>query len=229
MPSLFFPLARAIAQLGDRSLLGVLVRCLAWAFACIIALHVLAIWALERVLHWHGLLAWTAAVAGEVGASLLSSWLFLPLAAVIGTVYIERIAAAVEHRYYLSLPPSPGAPLTAQLMDGLSLGLRVLGLNLLALVLALILPGIGLALAWAVAGYAIGRGLFFAVAMRRLPRPAASAVYRSARGIVLAYGGIMALAAYLPLLNLFIPIVGTASMVHILDLTLTQTRQRACP
>ena len=35
----------------------------------------------------------------------------------------------------------------------------------------------------------------------------------------------MALAAYVPLLNLFIPILGTAAMVHVLDLALTQTRE----
>ena len=97
-------------------------------------------------------------------------------------------------------------------------------LNLLALVLVLILPGIGLLLAWAIAAYAIGRGLFVVVAMRRMPRPVAEQVYRSARGIVLAYGGIMAFAAYVPLLNLFIPLIGTAAMVHILDLALTRTR-----
>jgi len=92
-----------------------------------------------------------------------------------------------------------------------------------------VLPGIGFMLAWAIAAYAIGRGLFVAVAMRRMPRPAADLVYRSARGIILAYGGIMALAAYVPLLNLFIPVLGTAAMVHVLDLSLTQLRQRACP
>jgi CysZ protein len=81
-------------------------------------------------------------------------------------------------------------------------------------------------LAWAIAGYAIGRGLFIAVAMRRMPRPAALLVYRSARPIVLTYGAIMAFAAYLPLLNLFIPMLGTAAMVHVFDLALTRKRQR---
>ena len=87
-----------------------------------------------------------------------------------------------------------------------------------ALVLVLLLPGIGFLLAWAIAAYAIGRGLFVTIALRRMPRPAANLAYRSARGIILAYGGIMAFAAYVPLLNLFIPVLGTAAMVHVLDL-----------
>jgi CysZ protein len=85
------------------------------------------------------------------------------------------------------------------------------------LVLALILPGIGLLLAWLIGGYAIGRGLFVAVAMRRMPRPDAEAIYRSGRSVVLAHGCVLALAGAVPLLNLLIPLVGTAAMVHVLD------------
>jgi CysZ protein len=228
MHPLVSPLARAVGQLDDTAFLGVLVRCLAWSAACFIALHFLAIWAVERMLHWHGLLGWGVGLLASIGASLLAAWLFLPLAAAIGTLYIDRIAAAVERRYYPTLPPARGAPLGAQIWDGISLGGRVLALNLLALVLVLILPGIGLLLAWAIAAYAIGRGLFIAVAMRRMPRPAAELIYRRARGVVLINGGIMAVAAYLPLLNLFIPVLGTAAMVHVFDLALTRTRQSAC-
>jgi CysZ protein len=226
---LLSPLSRAVSQLDDRAFLGVLARCLAWSAACLVALHLAAVWAVERVLHWHGLLGWAAGMLASIGTSLLAGWLFLPLAAVIGTMYIDRIAAAVERRHYPMLPPTRGASLGPLLWEGIALGGRVLGLNLLALVLLVILPGIGLMLAWAIAAYAIGRGLFVTVAMRRVPRPAAEQLYRSARGVVLGYGGLMAIAAYLPLLNLFIPVLGTAAMVHVLDLALTQTRQRASP
>jgi len=229
MPTLLSPLARAVSQLDDGAFLGVFARCLAWSAACFVALHFAAIWAVERVFHWHGLLGWAAGLLASIGASLLAGWLFLPLAAVIGTMYIDRIAAAVEHRYYPMLPPARGAPLAPLLWAGIGLGGRVFVLNLLALPLVLMLPGIGLMLAWAIAAYAIGRGLFVSVAMRRMPRPAADLIYRNARGIVLGYGGLMAFAAYLPLLNLFIPVLGTAAMVHVLDLALTQTRQRAYP
>jgi CysZ protein len=202
----------------------VLARCLAWSAACFVALHIAAVWAVERVLHWHGVLGWAAGVLASIGASLLAGWLFLPLAAAIGTMYIDRIADAVERRYYPTLPPTSGAALAPLLWEGITLATRILMLNLLALVLVLILPGIGLLLAWAIAAYAIGRGLFVVVAMRRMPRPAAALIYRSSRGIILMYGGIMAFAAYVPLLNLFIPLLGTAAMVHILDLALTRAR-----
>jgi uncharacterized protein involved in cysteine biosynthesis len=198
-------------------LLGVLWRSLLWSAACFIGLHFAAIWVVHRLLDLHGWLGWVADVFGGIAASLLALWLFLPLAVVIGTLYFDRIARAVERRYYPMLPPPVGAPLVAQMWDAMSVGLRILLLNVLALIAALILPGIGLILAWLIGGYAIGRGLFVAVAMRRLTRPAAESLYRHARVSVLAQGCMLALGGYVPLLNLLIPVIGTAAMVHLLD------------
>jgi uncharacterized protein involved in cysteine biosynthesis len=221
MTALVSPLARALGQLDDRVFLGVLLRSVAWSAACFVALHVAAVWAVDRLLGLHGWIGWAAEVLGGIGASLLALWLFLPVAAAIGTLYIDRVAGAVEHRWYPSLPPPRGASLAAQLWDAVSVGARILLLSVLALVLALIIPGVGLVLAWVIGGYAIGRGLFAAVAMRRMPRAAAWMLYRRARPVVLVQGCILALAGYVPVLNLLIPVVGTAAMVHVLDLALT--------
>lgn len=224
--SLFSPLLRAIAQLDDPVFLGVLVRSVLWAAACFALLHVAAVWAMHRLLALHGWLGWAADVAGGIGASLLALWLFLPVAAVIGTLYIDRIARAVERRHYPGLPPTRGASIGAQLWDAFGIGLRILLLNVLALIAAFILPGIGVLLAWLVGGYAIGRGLFAAVAMRRMPRLAAMALYRRVRLPVLAQGCMLALAGYVPVLNLLIPVIGAAAMVHVLDRALVAQAYR---
>ncbi len=229
MTGLFYPLARAIAQFDDRVFLGVLARSVAWSAACFVLLHLTAIWAVHHLLGLHGWIGWLADVLGGIGASLLALWLFLPVAAIIGTLYIDRIARAVERRYYPALPPPRGASPAAQTWDAISVGLRILVLSVLALILALILPGIGLVLAWLIGGYAIGRGLFVAVAMRRMPRPAAEALYRRARPVILAQGCIMALAGSIPILNLLIPVVGTAAMVHVLDQTMTAVSVGSSP
>lgn len=218
---LFLPIARAIGQLDDPAFRGVVLRSLAWSLACFVALHAGAIWAVHRLLAFHGWLAWTADILGSIGASLLAFWLFLPVAAGIGTLYGDRIASAVERRFYPWLPRAKSAPMLEQAWDGIAVALNVLALSIAALVLALIVPGLGLVLGWVIAAYAIGRGLFVAVAMRRMPRAMADSLYRQCRGVVLAQGGILALAAYIPVVNLLIPIVGTAAMVHILDMALT--------
>ncbi len=211
------PLVRALGQLNDRVFLGVLVRSLAFSGLVFLALHALAVWIVHGMLELSGWWAWIADILGSVAASALAMWLFLPLAAVIGTLFMDRIARAVEARWYPNLPPAVGAPLAAQLWDGLMLGLRILLLNLVALLFVLLLPGVGLLLGWAIAAYGMGRGLFVAVAMRRMPRVAAEQVYRRGRWVVLAQGAAMALAGTVPLLNLLIPLIGTAAMVHVLD------------
>jgi uncharacterized protein involved in cysteine biosynthesis len=217
MNRLFSPLARSVAQITDPAFLGVLAVSLVCSAAVFALLHLGVLWAVHRALALHGWLAWLADVLGSVGAWLLGLWLFLPLAAGIATLFIDRVARAVERRWYPGLPPAPGASLLAEIADGLALMWRILLLSLLALVLAVVLPGIGLLLAWAVGAYAIGRGLFMTVALRRFDRGEAERLYAANRPAVLVQGGIMALAGYLPGFNLLIPVLGTAAMVHVLD------------
>lgn len=217
MDSLLSPLTHAFGQLDDPTFLGVLLRSIGWSAACFLVLYGFSLWSVDHLLQLHGILAWALGVLGAFAAALMAFWLFLPVAAVIATLYIERIAWAVERRHYPWLDSPSGAPISAQLGDGISLGVRILLLNLLALALALALPGIGWVLGWGIAAFGIGRGLFVAVAMRRMPRPAAMALYRRSRPAVLVQGGILALAAYVPALNLLVPVIGTAAMVHVLD------------
>jgi CysZ protein len=215
------PIARGLSQLDDPTFRSVLLRSIAWSIVCFAALHIGAVWAIHRVLALHGWLAWGADVLGSIGASLLALWLFLPVAAAIGLMYLDRIATSVERRFYPWLPPPNGASLLEQAWDGLAVAFKVLTLNIVALILAFLLPGIGLLLGWMIAAYAIGRGLFVAVAMRRMPRVTAESLYRANRGVILAQGGALALAAYIPIMNLLVPIIGVAAMVHVLDTALT--------
>jgi CysZ protein len=224
MTSLLLPLTLALSQLFDPPLFGVVWRSV--LFSALFFMVILAgmIAALHHFVAAHGILAWAFDALGSIAAAVLAMWLFLPVAATIGALYFERIALAVEQRFYPSFPPAQPAPMLDQIWVGIALGARVLGLNVLALLLAIFLPGIGLPIGWAIASWAIGRGLFLAVAMRRLNRPESEALYLAVRPIVLAQGAAMAAAGYVPLLNLLIPVVGTAAMVHVMDLALARRR-----
>ena len=70
--------------------------------------------------------------------------------------------------------------------------------------------------------WAIGRGLFVPVAMRRLDRRDALSLYRAARPVILVQGAILAAAAYVPVLNLLIPVAGVAAMAHVAGLALAR-------
>jgi CysZ protein len=212
------PLGLAIAQLDDPACFGVLTRSVGLALVAYILLLAGSIWGVHTLLaayHWPG---WLAGIVGTVGVALLAVWLFLPTVMLIATLYIDRIAAAVDARHYPFLPPPSPAALPVQIWDGLELALRVLAMNALALLLALLpVPGLGLVLAVLVSGWAIGRGLFVAVAMRRVDRQSALRLYERHRMAVVVPGLILAVVAAIPGLNLLVPIVGTAAMVHVLN------------
>jgi CysZ protein len=212
------PLFRAMQQLDDPVFVGVLVRSLAWSLLAFLGLLGGSAWAVQHLVGQPGWLGWAAGIAGGLGAALLAAWLFVPAAVLIATLYIERVASAVDRRFYPTLlPPQGGAAISVQVWDGVALGARVLGWQIVALLLAIALPGVGLVLGWAVTGWAIGRGLFVAVAMRRMTRAQALRVYAERRGPVLLLGLLLALAGTVPLLNLVVPVLGVAALTHVLN------------
>jgi CysZ protein len=222
MVSWLVPVVRAVGQFDDPVFRGVVLRSLAWSFACFAALHIGMMWAVHRLLAFQGWWGWLADILGSVGASLLALWLFFPVAAGIGTLYCDRVAAAVDRRFYPWLPVTDGAPMLEQAWDGVAVALKVAAMSIVALVLALLIPGLGLLLGWTVAAFAIGRGMFVSVAMRRMPRTVAESLYRQRRGLILMQGAILSLAAYIPVVNLLVPVIGAAAMVHVLDMSITE-------
>ena len=217
------PLLRALRQLADPVFAGVLLRSVLWSAASFALLCWAAAWGTHHwlALHgtgtWLGVWSWLGGAAATLLAAAAALFLFQPVAVVIATFYLERIARAVERAWYPALPEPRGATLAAQAWDGAATGVAVLALNVVALLLALLLPGVGLLLGWAVAAWAIGRGLFVAVAMRRMGRQAARAAYDRRRGAVLLQGAALAAAAAVPGLNLLVPVIGVAAMVHVLN------------
>lgn len=233
------PAIRAWSQLDDPVFLGVVLRSVGWTVLSFIALaELLSVGGHEAALDWGAnlnwsrdpepaeWLGWLGYAAGPIGAGLLALVLFLPLACVIATLFLDRVAVAVERAWYPEIVQVAPAPFSHQLWDGLELGLKVLLLQLLALLLSLVLPGVGLLLGWFIAAWAIGRGLFVQVAMRHMGRREAMMLCRQRMGAVLAQGGWVAALALVPVANLMAPILGTAALVHVLNAPVPVYRYR---
>jgi uncharacterized protein involved in cysteine biosynthesis len=208
---------RALAQFDDPAFLGVMWRSVACAVLALAGLAGLLVWGGSALAPDGGWLGWIGGLVGGVGAALLAFYFFLPLATVIAALFVGRVAQAVERRFYPALPPPCPAPLAEQTWDGLALGLRVLGCQVLTLLLLLTpLAPVAAPLGWLVAAWAVGRGLFVAVAMQRAGRADAVRCYHHARGAVLAQGAWITAGSLVPVLNLFVPVLGIAAMVHVL-------------
>ena len=214
------PLLRALAQLDDPVFLGVVLRSLALSVLAFLAILAGVVWGVQEAVAlpgWPDWARWMIGFAGGLGTLFLSIYLFVPAALLVATLYIDRVSDAVERRFYPGLPQPRGASLAVQGWDGAVLGLQVLALQVVALLLVVLLPGVGLVLGWIITGWAIGRGLFVAVAMRRMGRADALAAYGARRLTVLVQGAALAAASIVPVVNLFVPVLGTAAMVHVLN------------
>lgn len=213
---MFHSLILAFRQLTDPAFRQPVLLGAAGALAGLIAIGAAASWGLGELATGTGWFAGVAAAAGGVLVVFAAWWLFVPLLLAVSGLFLDGVAAAVERRHYPSLPPAKGATTTSQVWAGLVLAAKMAGLTLILLPLSLLLPMIGTLGLWAVAAIGLGEGLFEGVALRRMDRAAAEALRRQRRSAIWALGGALAAMAAVPLLNLLVPVLGTAAMTHLL-------------
>ncbi|MFC7551678.1 cysteine biosynthesis protein CysZ [Pseudoroseomonas wenyumeiae] len=203
-------------QLTDPAFRWPLLKGLGGALLAFLALIGLADWGVSSLVGGDG---WLATLAGLFGGLLVlvsAVWLFVPVALAIAGLFLDEVAAAVEQRYYPALPPAEGSGLHQQIWAGLKLGLQVLGLAILIMPLAFLLPPVGAVAFWAVAAVSLGYGLFDGVAQRRMSVQQSHQLRRQMRWSVLTVGAALAALSLVPLANLLVPVIGTAAMTHLL-------------
>lgn len=227
---IFNDFAKAIGQLTDPRFrrvlwmgLGLTVALLFGAYAAV--LWLVSIFAPETVtLPWIGEVSWVNNLISGASVLLmmvLSVFLMVPVASAFTSMFLDDVAQAVEDEYYPALPVVE--PLSW--IDGLQDTLRFLGVIIVANLLALIVyafMAMTVVLApftplvfWALNGYLLGREYFQLVAMRRMDRPAAKALFRKNSSTIWLAGTLMAMPLSVPLVNLLVPIVGAATFTHL--------------
>lgn len=210
---------RAIEQLFDRRIFGVIGACFALAVACSIAVWFGITYAITsfRLVDED----WAQTLIGVLGgiAALVPTWFLFPLllSAFIG-LFLDRIARAVEARHYPDLPPAPGLPVAQAVLAtvrylGLLVVVNVALLGLLTL--GLFLLGPVYAVGYYVAnGYLLAHEYFDLVALRRVG-VADARLLRSRHGMpLLLMGMATAFLLTVPFVQFVAPVIATAAMVH---------------
>ena len=216
-------IGRALGQIGDGRFLGVLALGLALTVGLLFGLAAAAFWAVGLVvpptftLPWLGEITWAADVLSWAGAGLvllLSPFLMVPVAGAFTGLFLDRVADAVEARHYPALPRAPGTPLLTGLADAVGFLGLVLVANLVALVIYLLVAPLAPVIFWVVNGFLLGREYLTMVALRRMDRRAARAVWRRNMGEATVMGGLAALALSVPVANLLVPVIAAAAFTH---------------
>jgi uncharacterized protein involved in cysteine biosynthesis len=209
----------AVRQLGDPRLRSVIWQSLALSLVLQIAIGGFAWWALDRYAHveigWaNSLIHWLGGAAVVVLALLLFPASF----GIVVSIFMEQIADIVESEHYPQLGPARGISVWTGIWTGVAFLIGVILLNLVMLpfyILAIFIAGLGAVLFYGINGWLTGRMYYELVALRR-SSPADVKAWRKANlwplwltGIVIVFLGTI------PVLNLIVPVLGTAAMVHV--------------
>ena len=214
---------KSVAQFDDPKFRRVLWRGLGLTIVLLIAACLLVNFGINQLLSsaWAANLignqSWLGAlinVGGVLFTIALSIWLMVPVTSAIIALFLDEVAQAVEARHYPHLPKQTAT----KLQDQILVGIRFLGILLLAnvgaLILSMIVPLLAPFVFWATNGYLMGREYFQMAAMRRMPRAQAQELYQRHQGSIWTAGILMAIPMSIPLVGLFIPILGAATFTH---------------
>ncbi len=206
----------ALRQLADPQIWRILVKSMALTMLLFALLGTGGWWLAERVLARSGAGEWSqlaATVLVVLGALLL--WRILAIAVL--QFFADEVVAAVEARHYpAALANARKLGWREELANSARGAGRALGLNLLALPVALVLllTGIGAPLVfWLVNAVLLGRELSDMVWLRHrhaigVPSPVAGAER-------FAMGGVVAALLAVPVVNLLAPVLGAAMAAHL--------------
>lgn len=163
---------------------------------------------------------------GAILLFLLLGLMFPSLLLVIVSFFLEDAAQVVEERYYPNLGPARHQTVSETIRITLKFAALSIVLNLLALpvfLLLLFFPPFNLFVFYALNGYLLSREYYELVAYRRLTPPVADRLRHSVAAKLFMVGVIIAVLMSVPVLNLIVPVVATAAMVHLVQ----EWRQRA--
>ena len=214
----------AVGQIGDPRFRRVLWLGVVLTFALLVAAYA----GFLGVLNWSVGEEATIPLVGEVTwlkdlltwtsffvMIILSVFLMVPVASAITSMFLDEVAQAVEDRHYPRLPAATKVPLGDAIRDTLSFLGVLIAANLLAMLLYVAVAPAALFIFWGMNGFLLGREYFQLAAMRRIGREKAKALRKKNTGTIWLAGVLMAMPLSIPLLNLFIPILGAATFTHL--------------
>ena len=146
---------------------------------------------------------------------LLSTFLMVPVASAFTSLFLDTVADAVEDVHYPHLSQAPRTPFLEGVKESIVFLGVLIGANLLALILYLFLPFFAPLIFWLLNGFLLGREYFQLVAVRRLGRAGAHEMRARHSGQIWMAGALMAVPLSVPVVNLFIPVLGAATFTHL--------------
>ena len=172
---IFASFIKALSQIGDRRFGKVLALGMGLTLALLVAAYA-GLLLLIEALTGDSL---TLPIIGEVGwlgdllslgslllMIVLSAFLMVPVASAITSMFLDEVAQAVEDRHYPRLPPARRVPLGEAIRDTVNFLGIIIGANLVAIALYMLVTPAAPVIFYALNGYLLGMEYFTLVAIR---------------------------------------------------------------
>jgi CysZ protein len=213
---MFASLGRAFAFLVDPALTGTVLK----ALFLTIALFVVLLTGAEYLLHILPTLGqpWVNKALEILAPVFLIIVFFVlggPVAAMFASLYLDRIADAIEAKAYPAESKAPGMSWGTSVGAGLRLAGLVVMVDLLLLPADALAPGAGEIATIIANGVLLGREYFELAALRHLSRGAADALRKRNLWRIFLSGLIISVMSVVPFANFIAPLFGSALMVHL--------------
>jgi CysZ protein len=159
------------------------------------------------------LLAWILSLAAGLGIIIGSVFLMPAVTALVGSLFVDDIALAVERRHYPDEPVGTPLPFLRAMLEGVKTALIAFVAYLIA-VPALLFAGVGAVIFFVATAYLLGREYFELAAMRYRPADEAKALRKKHQSEVFLAGLFIAAFVAIPIVSLAAPLFAMALMVH---------------
>jgi CysZ protein len=212
---MFASIGRALKLFFDPAFFGVVLKSVGLTLVLFVALlagveyglHLLPTLGNPTVNH---ILEWMAPVLMLIGLFAVGG----PVAALFGSLYLDRIADAIEARAYPADPRAPGAKMSTSLGAGIRLAGAVILADVILLPADTLLPGAAQVLTILVNGFLLGREYFELAALRHVSAKTADALRQRNWARVFGGGLLISALSAIPFADFFAPLFGAALMVH---------------
>lgn len=138
-----------------------------------------------------------------------------PVAAMVGSLFLERIAAKVDAQFYPHDPKAKGAPVFTSIGEALRLIALTLVVNLALLPLDIGVPGLAELATLLANGWLLGREFFELASLRHLSLQDSDRLRRRFAWRIYFAGLLIALLSVIPVIDLIAPFFGVAMMAHL--------------
>jgi uncharacterized protein involved in cysteine biosynthesis len=158
-------------------------------------------------------LVWVLSFAAGLGIIAGSIFLMPAVTALVGSFFVDEIAAEVERTHYPNHPAGVELPLWRALIEGVKTALLAVLVYLIALPF-LLFAGFGAVIFFLATAFLLGREYFVLAAMRFRSPAEAKRLRKMHQGTVFIAGLFIATFVSIPIVNLATPLFAMAFMVH---------------